>query len=37
MAALLKGNIVIVPENTFSCMISKFFIVISVLIYLKMC
>ena len=32
MAALLKGT-----ENSFSCMISKFFIVISVFIYQKMC
>ena len=39
MAALLKGEGYndIVPENSFSCMISKFFIVISVFIYLKMC
>ena len=27
----------IVPENSFSCMISKFFVVISVFVYLKMC
>ena len=29
MAALLKGIFDIVPENSFSCMISKFFIAIS--------
>ena len=32
MAALLKGT-----ENSFSCMISIFFIVLSVFIYPKMC
>ena len=33
----VEGYIDIVPENSFSCMISKFFIVISVFGYLKMC
>ena len=37
MAALLKGMIDIVPENSFSCMISKFLIVIFLFIYPKMC
>ena len=33
----VEGYIDIVPENSFSCMISKFFIVISVFVYLKIC
>ena len=37
MAALFKGTLIFLPENSFSCMISKFFIVISVFIYVKMC
>ena len=33
----IEGYIDIVPENSFPCMISKCFIVISVFIYLKIC
>ena len=34
---IVEGYIDNVPENQFSCMISKIFIVISVFIYQKMC
>ena len=34
---IVEGYIDIVPENSFSCMVSKLFIVISVFIYLNMC
>ena len=37
MAALLKGTLMFSPENSFSCTKSKFFIEISVFIYLKVC
>ena len=33
----VEGYIDIVPENSFSCMISNFFIVISLFVYPKMC
>ena len=33
---IVEGYIDIIPENSFSCMISNFLIVISVFIYIKM-
>ena len=33
----VEGYINYVPENSFSCIISNFFVVISVFIYRKMC
>ena len=34
---IVEGYIDVAPESSFSCMKSKFFIVISVFIYLKIC